>query len=257
MKAKKPLLYRGIHRTLRRFYPDMQILGAENLPDEPAVVVGNHSQIHGPLCCEFSFPRKQYTWCAGQMMHLKDVPAYAYRDFWSEKPRRSRWLFKATSYAIAPLSVLIFNNAHTIGVYHDSRIISTFRQTVQRLQQGCDIIIFPEQDLPHNHIVYEFQTRFVDIAKMYYKRTGKCLRFVPMYIAPNLKCMCIGKPITFCADAPIETERRRICDYLMQQITDIACSLPAHTVVPYKNLPRKKHPSNIPQKVTEHEKTRR
>ena len=42
----------------------------------------------------------------------------------------------------------------------------------------------------------------------------------------------------------MEGERSRIRDYLMQEITDIACALPEHTVVPYRNIPKKYYPSN-------------
>ena len=109
------------------------------------------------------------------------------------------------------------------------------------------MVIFPEHDADHNHILCEFQDRFIDVAKLYYKKTGKELLFVPLYIAPKLKSMYFGKPIRFDPDAPIAEERSRICKYLMQEITEIAVSLPEHTVIPYRNIPKKHYPSNIPK----------
>ena len=105
-------------------------------------------------------------------------------------------------------------------------------------------MIFPEHDMKHNHIVYDFQDKFIDIAKLYYKKTGKELAFVPMYIAPKLKRLCLGKPARFCATEPMEAERSRICAYLMGEITAIAEALPEHTVVPYRNIPKKDYPGN-------------
>lgn len=239
--------YRVIKWIIKTCYPKMEVVGAENLPDEPAIIVGNHTQMNGPIACELYTPGKHYIWCAGQMMHLKEVPAYAYQDFWSQKSEYTRWFYKLLSYIIAPLSVCVFNNANTIGVYHDTRIVGTFKNTVARLQEGANVVIFPEHDVKYNHILYEFQDRFIDIAKLYFKRTGKELAFVPLYIAPDLKKMYLGKPIRYSAANPIEEERGRIRDYLMQQITRIAVSLPEHTVVPYRNIPRKDYPSNIPK----------
>lgn len=227
------------------FYGKTEVLGAENLPQDPCIIVANHAQMHGPIACELYFPTKRYTWCAGQMMHLKDVPAYAHKDFWSYKPRRSQWFYKLLSYLIAPLSVFVFNNADTIGVYHDTRIVSTFKQTVKRLQEGASIVIFPECDEPHNHIIYTFQDRFIDVAKLYYKRTGQELSFVPMYLAPSLRKMYLGKPIRFAADGDMDQQRQKIRDYLMDEITELACSLPLHTVTPYRNVPKKDYPTNI------------
>ncbi|MDO5153720.1 MAG: hypothetical protein Q4D50_10245 [Eubacteriales bacterium] len=247
-------VYRVIKWLVWLFYPKIEVVGEENLPQEEAVIVGNHTQMNGPIACELYCPGKHYTWCAGQMMHLKEVPAYAYQDFWSRKPKGVRWFYKLLSYLIAPLSVCIFNNADTIGVYHDTRILSTFKTTVARLQEGARVVIFPEHDVPHNHILCEFQDKFIDIAKLYYKRTKKELAFVPLYIAPALRKMYLGKPIRFCAANPMEEERRRICEYLMKEITEIACSLPEHRVVPYNNIPKREYPTNLSKEET-HEKT--
>ena len=178
-------------------------------------------------------------------MNLKDVPGYAFRDFWSGKPRWTHPFYRLLSYMIAPLSVCIFNNARTIGVYRDTRILSTFKKTVKTLREGKSVVIFPEHNVKHNHILYDFQDKFIDAAKLYYKKTGKELRFIPMYIAPKLKKLYLGKPIRFQAAEPMDAERSRICNYLMDAITGIAEALPEHTVVPYLNIPKKDYPSNI------------
>ena len=98
-------IYRFIKWLVWLFYRKMKVEGLENLPQEPSLVVANHSQLHGPVACELYFPGNRYTWCAGQLMHLKDVPAYAYEDFWSGKPKWQRPFWKLLSYLIAPLSV--------------------------------------------------------------------------------------------------------------------------------------------------------
>ena len=47
----------------------------------------------------------------------------------------------------------------------------------------------------------------------------------------------------------------RICSYLMKEITEIARGLPKHTVVPYRNIPKKEYPFNIPVEANANEKT--
>lgn len=243
-KRKDRWLFKVIKYLVRLFYPKTEVVGLEKLTDEPVIIVGNHTQMHGPITCELFFPDNCYTWCASQMMELKEVPRYAYKDFWSEKPKYIRPFFKLLSYLIAPLSVAVFNNARTVAVYKDNRILSTFKESVSKLKSGKSIVIFPEHSQKHNNIVYDFQEGFVDLARLYHKRTGKELSFVPLYIAPELKKMYLGEAIRFSSDTPIAEERRRICDYLMKEITDIACGLPEHTVVPYRNIPKKYYPKN-------------
>lgn len=251
MKKFSYFLYRIIKFFVWLFYPKIQVEGVENLPAEPCLIAGNHTKMNGPISCELYFPGKRYTWCAGQMMDLKEVPGYAFQDFWSHKPKWIRWYYKLLSYIIAPFSVCVFNNADTIAVYRDSRIISTFKNTVKRLGEGANVVIFPEYAEKHNHIINQFQDKFIDIARLYYKKTGKALPFVPLYIAPTLKKMYIGKPTYFRPDAPIDEERLRIRDYLMSQITEIAEALPLHTIVPYDNIPKKDYPTNARSEVSQ------
>ncbi len=247
-------LYRAIRWLVWLFSPSFRVIGAENLPEEPCVIVGNHSQMYGPIAGELYTPGKHDIWCAGEMMNRKEVPAYAYQDFWSGKPKWCRWFFKLLSHLIAPLAELIFTNAHTVAVYHDTRLISTFRESITKLQNGSSMVIFPEHDEQHNNIVHDFQDKFIDLARFYYKKTGQALNFVPLYLAPRLKTMYYGKPIAFNPDAPIAAERKRLCGALMDAITEIAVSLPEHTVVPYPNIPKRQYPKNIPLEVYTYEK---
>lgn len=243
-KKQTSTLYKIIKSLVRFFYGKMEVVGLENLPEDNAIIVGNHCQLNGPIAGELFLQDNCYIWCAGQMMDLKEVPEYAFTDFWSQKSKWTQPFYKLVSYLIAPLSVCIFNNARTIAVYRDMRIMSTFKDSIKLLQQGANILIFPEKDEKHNNILYQFQENFIDIAKLYYKKTGIALTFVPMYIAPKLKKMYIGKGISYQCENSIEEERKRISKYLSDETTEIACNLPKHTVVPYRNIPKRFYLTN-------------
>lgn len=242
-QKKKPTRpYRVIKKFVGLFYKKRTFVGVENLPSEPSLIVGNHAQAHGPLTCEMYFPTKKQLWCIGQMMHVKEVPSYAYQDFWSHKPKFWRWWYKLLSYLIAPLSAYIFTHSDSIGVYKDHRLLSTFRETERALSRGENVIVFPECSDPHNDVVNAFQDKFIDVARFYYKKHKKALSFVPMYNAPALRTVLFGEPIAFRPEADIEEERARICSELQRQITELAQSLPRHRVVPYANVAKKLYP---------------
>lgn len=243
-KKKTTVSYKIIRTLVRLFYGNMEVVGLENLPEDNTVIVGNHSQLHGPIAAELFMKDNCYIWCAGQMMNLKDVPEYAFWDFWSQKPKWIQPFYKVMSYVIAPLSVCIFNNARTIAVYRDMRIMSTFKETIKLMQKGANIIIFPEKDEKMNHILYQFQENFIDIAKLYHKKTGVELTFVPLYIAPKLKKMYIGKGIRYQSAHEMADEKARISRYLSDEITKMASDLPKHTVVPYRNIPKRYYLTN-------------
>lgn len=244
MKKKTTILFKIIKTLVRLFYGKMEVEGLENLPKENAIIVANHSQMNGPIAGELFLPDSCYIWCAGQMMNWKEVPEYAFSDFWSQKSKWTHPFYKVLSYVITPLAVCLFNNARTIAVYRDMRIKSTFKETLKLLGEGANILIFPEKDEKYNNVLYKFQENFIDIAKLYYRKTGVELTFVPMYIAPNLKKMYIGKGVIFNGENNIEDERKRISKYLTDEITDIARNLPLHTVIPYRNIPKKHYLTN-------------
>ena len=132
------------------------------------------------------------------------------------------------------------------------------------LQKGANILIFPEKDETYNNILYAFQDKFIDVARLYYKKTGTELVFIPIYVAPKLRKTYVGKGIAFDASSldnnnpenNMDTERNRICTYLMDEITDMAHALPEHTVIPYRNLPKKCYLTNKDIAEVPHEKTR-
>lgn len=241
---KTSAAYRALKWIVEAVFPKMQVEGLENIPEEGVVIVSNHAHAYGPFAAELYLGSNRYTWCDAEMMHLKEVPAYAYQNFWVMKPWYTHFFYRAMSYLAAPLSVLIFNNANTIPVYRDARVMTTFRQTLRFLREGKRIVIFPERTVPCNNIVYDFQDRFIDVAKMYYNQTQRELSFVPMYTAPRLRKLILGKPIRYRADAPLDQERSRIRKELMDAITQLGRAQPRHIVIPYAVIPHKDYPWN-------------
>ena len=217
-KQKKPPFYKFLKWLVGLFYGKKQFVGIENVPEEPSVIVSNHCQMHSPLTFELYFPLKKRIWCEGEMMNWREVPAYAYKDFWSNKPKGIRWFYKILSYLIAPLAGYVFTRADTLPVYRDSRGIATFKQSVEYLKDGYHNVLFGDCPDKKNEIINHFNRGFVDIARLYYKKTGKEVNFVPVYNSPVLKKALIGKPIKFDSSKPLEEERTRIVEYIENEI---------------------------------------
>ncbi len=254
MKAFSRICYRFFYFWVKLIFSKYTVEGAENLPEEPCIVAGNHSQTHGPLSCEFYFPDDKAIWAASEMFALKKVPAYAFKDFWSDQPKWTHWFYKILSYLIAPLAVCLFNNAHTIPVHRGQKIMNTMKTTVSRMEEGANIVIFPEHDEAYNHVLQGFQEGFVDVARLYHRRSGKAAWFVPMYVCPKFHKLYILPGIQFDPQAPIQEERKRICAYLMETISAHATSLPRHKMFCYR---KSLNTYNRPLEEATHEETGR
>ena len=97
-------IYRIVRFFVKLFFPRMKLEGEENLPEGACVAVSNHAQMNGPIAAQLYFPKPSKIWCAGEMMHWKEVQKYAFADFWEDKPKSVRWFYKILSYLIVPLS---------------------------------------------------------------------------------------------------------------------------------------------------------
>ena len=234
----KPLFFRFIARIINLFYHKRTYTGVENLKS-PTIIVTNHAQIHAPLTHTLFFPDDNVKfWCIADMMSYKDFQHHAFTGFWENKPKSVRWLFKIASFLLVPLA-WVFKRANTIPVYHDYRIKKTIDLTLDSLMQDKSVIICPERFGGFDGITNDFNDRFIDIANIYYKKTGKVLTFTPMYTCPALKTNIIGEPITFDPNTKISEERVRIRDYLRSSINSIAKALPTHRIVPFDNVGKK------------------
>ncbi len=242
MNQKKRPLFSLIKKVASLFCKRPELIGKENLPTEPVIFISNHAQMHGPLISELYFPRRIHAWCIGDMMKLRTAAAYAYKDFWSAKPKSVRWFYKLLSYPVAPIATYLFNSAEAIPVYKDARLLATVKNTIIRMEEGRDVLIFPECSTPYNEIINEFQDKFIDVARFYYKKTKKEICFVPTYIAPTIKKIAFGKPVRYDHTLDPNEQRKKICDYLKSEITALAKALPVHKVVPYLNVSKKEYP---------------
>ena len=72
---KTTFIYRIIRWFVWLFSPKFRTVGLEKLPDEACIIVGNHSQMYGPIAAEIFLPGRHEIWCAGQMMHRDEVAA--------------------------------------------------------------------------------------------------------------------------------------------------------------------------------------
>lgn len=233
---KKGLFYRFLAFFVRRFFKRCEFLCTENIPDEPCVFAGNHSQTHTPVMGEMYFPVKKLTWCDGPMFDKKEFKLYAYNVFWGGKPK---WYQRFGAKILAPLIQYIFRHADALPVYRDMRVVKTYKASVDAFLEGNSVLILPECPEEHNEIINKFNEQFVDVARFYHKKTGKEVLFVPLYYAPKIRKAIFGKAIRFDASATIEDERKRICDYIIAEITRIAKELPVHTVIPFNAVDKK------------------
>ena len=231
-KRKEPrrLGYEIIKWIVMRFLPKQRFLWSKE-PEEPSVFVCNHAMAYGPIAMVTYFPRPFRIWAVQEMCDRNTAAEYAYRDFWSHK--KCRWFYRLLARLTAPLLAYLMAGAQAIPVYHDSRIMTTFRLSRETLEQGRHVVLFAENRNPYSRYHNELCDGFVSLGRYVYRKTGKRLAFHAIYACKPLNTILAGEPVVYNPENPPAEERKRIARYLMESMTALAESLPAHEPVPF------------------------
>lgn len=217
----QPLGIRFLMALLRPVFRHT-VKGAENIhPDEnnPIVFLCNHGEIYGPVAGMLFCPVPVRPWVISDMsIDPDEVAQYVYKYTFSQ----IKWLGPLRwqlSKLCGPLSVWAMKSVECVPVYrHKPReLTTTFRKSVEAMQAGDNLLIFPENpDANPNHPGYEHGrpgelfAGFTMLAQVYYNKTGKRCRFVPAIAHKGTRTLSFGTEIVYDPDRhPIE-ERDRI-----------------------------------------------
>lgn len=226
----QPLFTRVLMALLRPVYRH-RVKGTEHIvqdEDNPTVFLCNHGELYGPIVAMLFMPVPVRPWTISEMsVHKDEVAEYVYRFTIS----RQKWLPKKLQMPVArligPLSVWVMKQLETIPVFRNkvTKLMTTFRMSVEALEAGDNLLIFPENpDADAEKAGYkregvgEFFEGFVLLAQMYYRKTGKCCRFQPMFGHKNMRTLTFCPPVMYEPDNNPEQERARIVDYARSEM---------------------------------------
>ena len=222
------LYYRFVKATVKVFWKKLSFHVQDGVTiEEPAVFIGNHSRAFSPVACALDFPKPARIWAEAQVMFYRDAPKYVYENFFPPKGK-VKVFHRIWSHIASWLLVPALRGNECVPVYRDMRIKKTFQKTMETLiNDQKNIIIFPECMEKHSEYINQLNKGFVQIAKIYYDQTGKCLAFYPMYVAPGIREMHVGKPIRYQPEVPMKVQKEQIAVYLRDELDAIARSLPS------------------------------
>lgn len=226
------LYYKIVRGALRRNFPYAKTVYEEQ-PSEPAVFVCNHSIVRGPVMMTLDFTRKHKSWTICFALDSKKAVNFAFHDILFGNSRRCKWFWHMLSHIVAKLLPPLLIYSDTIPVYHDKNIVKTFKQSVKALTDGDDLVIFAESPKRFSEYICELQPGFIDVARLYYRKTKKALKFYPVYLEKKNAVISVGKPITYDPEQPLDEQREKIAAYLRDNIDRLARALPEHQPVPF------------------------
>lgn len=233
-RRSQPFFIRAVMALLRPFYRH-ELKGVENIvPDEdnPIVFLCNHGELYGPIVCMLYIPVPIRPWSISEMVVDKhEVAAYVHKYTIS----RQKWLPEKLKWPIAnligPLSVWAMGQLESIPVFRNKlrELMKTFTLSVEAMEAGDNLLIFPEnpdgveQGKGYERAgVGEMFRGFAMLAPIYYNKTGKRCRFLPMFAHKGARTLSFGTAIEYDPETPPNEERDRIVDAVIEQMQQMS-----------------------------------
>ena len=227
------IYYKIVRGALRLNFPHAKTVYEEQPDSDPAIFVSNHSAVIGPVMMTLDFKRKHQTWAVGNALDSKKAANFAFHDIFFGNSRRCKWFWRMLSRIVAKGLPPLLYYSDTIPVYHDKNILKTFKQSVKALTEGDDLVIFAESPKRYSEFVCELQPGFIDVARLYYRKSGKAIKFYPVYLEKKNAVISVGKPVAYDPEQPLDEQRGMIAEYLRDNIDRLARTLPEHKPVPF------------------------
>ncbi len=230
---KKSLYVKLYEPLAKMIYPRCKTVVKEELTDEPAVYLCNHSAANGPAIMNLYFPKPHKTWMICYALDKKLGPNYFFHDGFFGRARKCKWFWRLLSKIVMPMLRPLLKLGDPILVYHNRRITETFQKSLDALVEGTSLLIFPESPVRFSEYVHTLYDGFADIGRMYYAETKKCLKFYPVYAERSNRIISVGTPITYDPNLNPREQRRVIAGYIQTSIDALARELPPHKPVPF------------------------
>lgn len=214
---------RFVEAVLRPFYR-RKVSGQENIdPSKAAVFTCNHGRTSGPLSAIMHLPVSRFhPWINACMLNREEATATmmnTFRDrfmFLGQKAKRKLiwWITRPVCH--------ILNSFEPVPVYKGMprESVATIQKSVEILERGDSLLIFPEKpsDRYDEESYKDFNTGFAALGRSYYRKTGKCLDFYPIWSDSVTHVFRIGKPVTYDPSADQHSEKVRIAAELKERM---------------------------------------
>ncbi|MBO7187725.1 MAG: hypothetical protein J6V68_04950 [Clostridia bacterium] len=110
-----------------------------------SVILSNHVGVLGPLTYELFFDKPHYFWGTHEMNDgLVSSYRYLKNVFYPIKKGWGKVKSNIVSIFSAPVSNFAYSHLNLIPTYKDARLLSTFKKSLEVLNDGNTLIIFPE-----------------------------------------------------------------------------------------------------------------
>ena len=188
--------FRGLKNIMKFRYPRPTFIYLGEKFGNGGIILSNHEGTDAPLSLEMYCDKPLRMWGAYEM-NSGVVKMYKYQScvYYHEKKHWNLHLARLFCLIASPLTNMFYKGFNLISTYRDGRFLKTLRESYTALQNGENVVIFPEQsDKGYLEELEGFHLGFVALCEVCKKRGMD----VPVYVTYFRK-----KDLTYIIDKPI------------------------------------------------------
>jgi len=207
---------------VRTYFGRCKIIIPEELPS-PAIYVGRHQNMHGPVHVMAYSPIPMHLWCMHMFFDRKTCTEHLAGFTLSERLHYPPWLLRLCLRFYVGHTVACMHQMDAIPVYRGKReIIKTMKLSIDTLLAGENLIIFPDVSYDDvSNTAGQLYEGYLHLCKEYYKKTGKNLPIIPVCTPHRQNALVFGRPIVPDGTLPFAQERERVAQEVGRALDEL------------------------------------
>ena len=187
-------------------------------PEGPTVFVCSHGDMAGPLATQCWLPFPTRPWVLHVFLSREECRRQ-YRDYtFTQRFGLPRPAAVLLAWAVSGYASALVRSVGAIPVYRGSaRLKETFRRTVEALQAGDPVIVFPDVDYAdRSGDMGEIYDGFLLIDRFWQRVSDTPLDLVPLRLDRRARRIAAGEAVRFDRTAPRQRETVRVREALLR-----------------------------------------
>lgn len=221
-KKKQPF-FSFVKIFLRPFYKRPKVVYCGEKIRDGSIIVANHCSMKGPVIYEMYLPAFHAKWGAGEMLgNFKSRFRYLRDVYFMQKSGYKRPAASFLAFFDALFSIYFYRGMKFLPTWRDARFAKTVINSVDVLQDGTSVLIFPENsEEGYKEVLTEFFPGFVILAEKYFKKTQTDVPIYPVYYSDRANLMIIGEPTGICEYLNRGLDRVEIAEEFRRKVNEL------------------------------------
>jgi len=197
-KKQRKVWFKVLKQIMKIRYkrPAFVYLGEKFQPG--SIILSNHEGTDAPMSLEIYNPTATRMWGAHEMNSgLKKMYQYQTKVYYHEKKHWNLFWARAFCLLASPLTNMFYKGLNLISTYRDARLKKTIRESIDTINEGTCIVIYPE-DSTNGYLaeLEGFHAGFVLLCESLRKK-GVDVPVYVTYFRKSDKVYIIDKPVMY------------------------------------------------------------